>query len=87
MLTRLIYLVMIVLAGALIVVLSRLPQVQFLETVGFEVLSPIEVVVSVPVGQLDRVGQAIEGISQLRSENARLKAEVDQLSQQAVLVP
>ncbi len=87
MLTRLAYLVFVVLAGVLVLLLSRLPQVQFIETVGFEVLGPIEVGISVPVMHLDRIGQAVEGIGQLRAENARLKAEVDRLTQQAVLVP
>ncbi|HVC32404.1 MAG TPA: rod shape-determining protein MreC [Chloroflexota bacterium] len=87
MLTRLVYLVVILVAGALILALSRLPQVQFIETIAFEVLGPVEVGVSIPAGRLDQIGQTIEGIGQLRAENARLRAEVDRLSQEAVLLP
>lgn len=87
MLTRLVYLVVILVVGFLILILSRLPQVQFIEMVGFEVLGPVEVGISIPVVHLNQIGQTIEGISQLRADNARLKTEVDRLSQQAVLVP
>lgn len=86
MLTRLVYATLVVLAGLLLLLLSRLPQVQFIETVGFEVLGPLQVGISVPVVRIDQIGQTIEGISQLRAENARLRAEVDRLSREAVLV-
>lgn len=87
MLTRLVSVVVVIVAGVLILALSRLPQVQFIETVGFEVLGPVEVGISAPVARIDQLGRTIESISQLRAENARLKAEVDRLSQEAVLVP
>jgi rod shape-determining protein MreC len=85
-LTRLAYLLLILAAGGLIILLSRLPQVQFVETVAFEVFGPIETGVSLPVVRLDQIGQTIEEIGQLRAENARLREEVDRLSQEAVQI-
>ncbi len=86
MLTRLAYLLVVVIFGLLIMVISRLPQVQFVENVGFEVLGALEIHISVPFAKFDQLAQTIEGIGQLREENARLRAEVDRLTQQAVRV-
>jgi len=85
-LSRLAYVLVVLAAGALIVLVSRLPQVQFIETVAFEVFGPIETGVSLPVVRLDQLGQTIEGISQLRAENDQLRSEVDRLSAQAVQI-
>jgi rod shape-determining protein MreC len=85
-LTRLAYGLLILLIGALLLVVSRLPQVQFVESLFFAALGPVETGVSVPVVRLDQLGQTVESISQLRAENARLRDEVSRLEQQAVLV-
>lgn len=86
MLTRLFYLFIVVAAGGLVVALSRLPQVQLIETVGFEVLGPIQSGIAVPIVKIDQVARTVEGISELRAENARLRAQVDRLTQEAVQV-
>lgn len=83
---RLAYGAIVLVICVAIILVSRLPQARFLETVLFEVLGTVETGVSVPAVRLDQVGQTIEGIGQLRAENARLRNEVDQLSQEAVLV-
>ncbi len=87
MLSRLAYAIPVLLIGILLIVASRLPQVQILEAVAFEVLGPVQDSVSIPVVHLDRIGQTVERISQLEAENARLRAEVERLSREAVLVP
>ncbi|HEX5416273.1 MAG TPA: rod shape-determining protein MreC [Chloroflexota bacterium] len=87
MLNRLFTLVLLAaLAGAIILV-ARTPQAQFVETLIFEVLSPVETVLAGPATRVNSVGQTITGIATLRSENERLRAQVDRLSQEAVLVP
>jgi rod shape-determining protein MreC len=85
--SRLAYVLVAVVIGALLVVLSRVPQVQVVEVLLFDVVGTAESGISIPIIRLDQVGRTIESISQLRAENARLRAEVDRLSQQAVLVP
>lgn len=87
MLTRFVYVFVVLIAGAAILALSRLPQVQVIETIGFEVLGPIENGISGPISAVSQVGQTIESISELRAENARLRAEVNRLSQEAVKLP
>src|SRR5438105_520222 len=87
MFTRLAYAGAIVLIGAFLVVVSRVPQVQFVEALLFEAVGTVEHGASIPIVRFDQIGQTIATIGQLRAENARLRAEVDLLSQQAVLVP
>lgn len=87
MLNRLIYLALIVIVGVSMIFLSRIPQVRFIETLLFEALAPVQIVISGPVRRLDSVGQTITSIGSLRAENDALRNEVDRLSQQAVLVP
>jgi rod shape-determining protein MreC len=86
-LSRLAYGVLVLLVGAGLVLLSRVPQVQFVETLVFEALGPFELGLSVPAVRLDQLGQSVRDLGQLQSDNARLRAEVDRLSQEAVLVP
>lgn len=86
MLTRLAYVLVVVIAGVFLIVVSRLPQVRFVEEAVFEVLGPVETGVALPVIHVDQIGRTITSISQLRAENARLRSEVDRLSQEAVLV-
>lgn len=73
-------------AGAILLV-SRTPQAQFVETLIFEVLSPAETLVAGPTSGIDSLGQTVTSIGTLRAENERLRAQVDRLSQEAVLVP
>jgi rod shape-determining protein MreC len=73
-------------ACVVVILLARLPQARFVETVLFEIVGTVETGVAFPIVRLDQVGQTIESVGQLRAENARLRAEVDQLSQEAVLV-
>ncbi len=86
MLTRLVYLVFVLVAGLLVLGLSRLPQIQLIETIGFEVLGALEIHISIPFEQISQIAQTIEDIGQLRAENARLRMEVDRLTQEAVRV-
>lgn len=86
MLSRLAYGVLVLLIGFAVIVLSSLPQVRFVESLLFELLGTVETGVSLPIVRIDQVGQTIESIGQLRDENTRLRADVDRLSQQAVLV-
>ena len=86
MLIRLAYGALVVLIGVAVVIVSRVPQIQFLETLVFEALGTVEIGVSIPLLRVDQIGQTIESISQLRAENAKLRSDVDRLSQQAVLV-
>jgi rod shape-determining protein MreC len=79
--------VVVLLVGAALLLLSRLPQVQFAEGFLLEALGPIEIGLSVPTARVDQLGRAVEHIGQLEAENARLRAEVDQLSSEAVRVP
>jgi len=85
-LTRLAYGLIVLLLGVILLAVSRLPQVQFLEALLFEAVGPIETGAAFPVRWVAQVGQDIASIGRLRAENARLNAEVDQLTQQAVLV-
>jgi rod shape-determining protein MreC len=85
--TRLAYVAVVIVIGAALLVLSRLPQVQFIEALLLEGLGTAETGISIPIIRFDQVGQTVQSIGQLRAENARLRAEVDRLSQQAVLVP
>lgn len=87
MLSRLAYLLVVLVVGGALLLLSRVPQVRVAENVLFEVLGPVEGALSVPTLRVDRIGQSIEQISRLERENARLRAEVDQLSSEAVRVP
>jgi rod shape-determining protein MreC len=73
--------------GVLVIALSRVRQVQVVESLLFEVVGTAETGISIPIVRLDQVGRTIESIGQIRTENARLRAEVDRLTQQAVLVP
>jgi rod shape-determining protein MreC len=81
------YILIAVVIGALLLLLSRVTQVRALEVLLFDAVGTAESGISIPILRLDEVGRSIESIGQLRAENARLRAEVDQLSQQAVLVP
>jgi rod shape-determining protein MreC len=85
--SRLAYGALVLLLGGGLLVLSRVPQVQYVETLVFAALGPLEIGVSIPVVRLDQIGQSVQNIGQLQSDNARLRAEVDSLTQQAVLVP
>jgi len=85
--SRLAYGFLVLLIGGGLLVLSRVPQVQFVETLIFEGVGPVETGVSIPFVHLDQIGQSVQSISQLKSDNARLRSEVDLLTQQAVLVP
>ncbi len=87
MFSRLASVVAIVILGAILLVVSRIPQVQFVQALLFEAVGTAETGISIPIVRLDQIGQTIGSISQLRAENTRLRAEVELLSQQAVLVP
>jgi rod shape-determining protein MreC len=85
--SRLAYIPVIVIFGAIVLVASRIPQVQVVERLVFDVVGTAETGISIPILRFDQIGRTIESIGQLRAENARLRAQVDRLSQEAVLVP
>jgi rod shape-determining protein MreC len=84
---RVAYGAVVLLIAGLLLGLSRLPQIRFVEALLFEAVGPIQIGLSVPVGRLDQLGRSLEDIGRLRTDNDRLRSEVDRLSQQAVLVP
>jgi len=86
-LNRLFSLFLLALAAGAILLVARAPQAQFVETLLFEALSPVETLVAGPSSSVDSIGQTLTSIATLRAENQRLRAQVDQLSQEAVLVP
>lgn len=87
MLSRLAYIVLVLVVGGALLLVSRLPPARFAENLLFEALGPVESGLAIPTLQLDRLGQSVTRVGQLEAENARLRSEVDQLSSEAVRVP
>jgi len=87
MFTRLAYFIIVLGIGIGTIVLCRLTQLPIVEGASSWLTAPVQVVVGYPVRAVTEIYQNIQGISDLRRENARLQAEVDQLHQQVVQLP
>ncbi len=87
MFTRLAYLIMALVLGVASIVLCRLTQATFVESGSSLVTGPAQVVVGYPIRAVSDLLQGIRGISELRSENERLRAELDRLHQEVAAMP
>ena len=87
MFTRLAYFVIVLLVGVGSIVLCRLTQASFIEAGSSWLTGPVQAAVGYPVRVVGEVLQNIQSIGELRRENERLRAEVDSLRRETVLLP
>jgi len=87
MLTRFAYLVIVVVVGLASIVLCRLTQATVIEAGSSWLTGPVLAVVGYPVRVVGDVFTGVQGVGDLRAENARLRAEVDRLRQETVQLP
>ena len=85
MLTRLVYLVIVLIVGAAITLLFRLPQLGFIESGALTILSPVQSLLDRPIRLVQNTTEVVRSISDLQEENSRLQAEVAQLRSELAL--
>lgn len=87
MLTRLAYLIIVLVVGVGSIVLCRLTQATFVESGASWLTGPVEAAVGYPIQAIGGIFENVHGMAELRQENERLRAEVDRLQQETVLLP
>lgn len=87
MYNRFAYLGFVLGVGIGIILLFRIPQLQFLQDWGLRALSPFQGVVSAPLEGLNDYVNNLQSVSELQQENQRLRAEVDRLTRELASLP
>ncbi|MCL5265835.1 MAG: rod shape-determining protein MreC [Chloroflexi bacterium] len=87
MFTRLAPLLLIISIGLAGILSFRTPQLRFVQDIAVQVFAPVQWALSGPSAGVAEFFQNFQGISDLRAENARLREEVDRLTQETVRLP
>lgn len=87
MLTRFAYVVIVLVFGLGSIVLCRLTQATFVESGSSWVAGPAQAAISYPVRLVGGLVESVQSMGDLRRENERLRAEIDQLRQATVALP